>query len=479
MTRKRLNVVVGALLVSLGLLAVSAASASARTQGYDITNATDETLTISSVQAYTTPANDGPVFEEGIGKTPPPHVGIVLNPGDKIHVELENPLSGADRTASIGFSGGGSPRYTVLLRPGIERETVCLKGANDPHQCKLEGRRHETITFAEPPGTTVVIGANELVNQRKALKNLCNAANSCNFFPEEELPTTTANRVWGQSVTTCDATGTTTIHGRENLIQTDSVGVNLKLEVTLKGIFSAGIEFKYHHDRTSEKEEGQDLQDNLDKPYWRYWVAGSAPVIRDTGNFELELGGTKWIIQHVYFDSPDPDATHHGHYIVDGKKLSAAEKAAECTGEEPKGLVQGDIASVEISRAGTNGADLLRGFGESNTIRGLGGDDVILGGSGHDTLYGGGGDDTINGGPGEDTLYGGSGADKITDRSGPTVVYTGGNTGSGNDVVDVRDGKGDDVVHCETTSTVVIADPGDEIDGTCGKVILGSKVLGN
>ncbi len=145
----------------------------------------------------------------------------------------------------------------------------------------------------------------------------------------------------------------------------------------------------------------------------------------------------------------------------------------------PKGLVQGDAASVAMSSAGTNGADTLRGFGESNTIRGLGGDDVILGGDGNDTLYGGGGDDTINGGPGEDTIYGGSGADRITDRSGPTVVYTGGNTGSGNDVVDVRDGQGDDTVHCETTSTVVIADPGDEIDGTCGKVILGTQVIGN
>ena len=94
---------------------------------------------------------------------------------------------------------------------------------------------------------------------------------------------------------------------------------------------------------------------------------------------------------------------------------------------------------------------------------------MIVGGSGNDTLYGGGGNDTINGGPGEDTLYGGSGADRITDRSGPTVVYTGGNAGSGNDVVDVRDGKGDDMVHCETTSTVVIADPGDEIDGPAAR----------
>jgi hypothetical protein len=159
--------------------------------------------------------------------------------------------------------------------------------------------------------------------------------------------------------------------------------------------------------------------------------------------------------------------------------LNKVEREAECSGKEPAGLVATPAAAVQTGMAGTNGADLLRGFGESNTIRGLGGDDVIIGGSGHDTLYGGGGNDAINGGPGEDTLYGGSGADQITDRSGPTVVYTGGNSGPGNDVVDVRDGKGDDVVHCETTITVVIADPGDEIDGTCGKVVLGSKVLGN
>jgi hypothetical protein len=480
MARKRLKVVVGVLLVSLGLLAVSAASASARTQGYDITNATDETLTITSVQAYTTPANEGPVFEEGRGKAPAPHVGVVLNPGDKMHVEVENPLSGADRTASIGFSTAGYPRYSVLLRPGNQRETVCIKGTNDPHQCKLEGRHHETIIFAEPPGTTVVIGANELVNQRKALKNLCDAANECKFVPEQEEETFTPRRLWGKPVTACGVTGKTTVYGKENLAQTDSVGFNLKVEVSLKGVFSAGIEFKYHHDRTTEKEEGQNIEVNL-KPYETFWVAGSAPVIRDAGTFTLYLGETKWEIKNVYFDSPDPAEPPRSKepYIVDSHALTAAEKKVKCTGEEPKGLVRDDASSVPISETGTNGANLLRGYGESNTIRALGGDDVILGGDGNDTLYGGAGDDNINGGPGSDTLYGGSGADQITDRSGPTVVYTGANTGSGNDVVDVRDGKGDDVVHCETTSTVVIADPGDEIDGTCGKVVLGSKVLGN
>jgi hypothetical protein len=478
MPGKRLKFVVGVVVASIGLLAV-AATASARTQGYDITNASSRTLTITNVQAYTTPRNEGPVFEEGKGKTVPPHNGMVLNPGERMHVELENPLSGADRTASIQFSSEGNPVLGVLLRPGYYRETVCDVAANDSHQCELQGSRHESITYVEPPGTKITIGSNELAGQRKALKNLCDVAHECKFTPEKEEEVNTAKRVWGTPVTACNATGETTIHGRENLIQTDSTGFNLKLEVKIMKVFTAGIEFTYHHDRTTEKEEGQDLTVKL-KPFWKYWVAGSAPVIRDTGTFALQLGNTEWIIKDVYFDSPDPNTAHHGNYIVDGRELSAAEKAAECTGKEPTdGIVQADPATVQLSGTGTNGADTLRGFGESNTIRGLGGDDLILGGDGHDTLYGGAGDDTINGGPGEDTLYGGPGADRITDRSGPTVVYTGGNSGPGNDVVDVRDGKGDDTVHCENSDTVVIADPGDEIDGTCGKVVLGSKVLGN
>ncbi|HEY0278021.1 MAG TPA: hypothetical protein VGC32_07110 [Solirubrobacterales bacterium] len=463
------------MLASLGLIAVSAAPAFARTQGYDITNATRETLTITSVEAFTTPRNEGAVFEEGKGKAPAPRVGFVLNPGAEMHVEIENPLTGADRTASIGFSN----RYTVLLRPGLQRETVCVKGTNDPHQCQVEGRRHETITFAEPEGTKIVIDSNELANQRAALKNLCNAAHECVFVPEKEIETSTPRRLFGEPATACRQPIKTTLHGRENLAITDSVGFNLKFEVTIGKVFTSGIELKYNHDRTTEKEVGQDIEVPI-PAYTTAWVAGTAPVIRDYGTFTLRLGQTEWEIKNVYFDSPDPNTEHHGHYVADEHALNQAEKEALCTGKEPTaGPVATSPATVQASSAGTNGADPLRGFSESNTIRGLGGDDVIMGGSGHDTLYGGGGDDTINGGPGEDTLYGGPGADRITDRSGPTVVHAGGNSGPGNDVVDVREGKGDDVVHCETINTVVIADPGDEIDGTCGKVILGTQVIGN
>lgn len=55
------------------------------------------------------------------------------------------------------------------------------------------------------------------------------------------------------------------------------------------------------------------------------------------------------------------------------------------------------------------------------------------------------------------------------------MVSTGANTGPEVDRVDVADGQGDDTVTCNTPQTTVIVDPGDEIEGQCGQVILGES----
>jgi Ca2+-binding RTX toxin-like protein len=69
---------------------------------------------------------------------------------------------------------------------------------------------------------------------------------------------------------------------------------------------------------------------------------------------------------------------------------------------------------------GTEGADVLNGgadndtlygFGGNDTIKGGAGDDVLAGNAGNDTLIGGDGDDYILGGPGNDTIDGGAGND--------------------------------------------------------------------
>jgi Ca2+-binding RTX toxin-like protein len=85
--------------------------------------------------------------------------------------------------------------------------------------------------------------------------------------------------------------------------------------------------------------------------------------------------------------------------------------------------------------AGTAGADLLGGDGESNALIGGEGDDTLLGGARGDQLFGQGGADRILGQDGNDLLKGGSGRDRITG-------------GFGNDLLKARDGARDKHLNC-------------------------------
>jgi len=136
---------------------------------------------------------------------------------------------------------------------------------------------------------------------------------------------------------------------------------------------------------------------------------------------------------------------------------------------------------------GTAGNDVLCGLGGNDTINGVGGNDIILAGAGNDRLTGALGNDTLNGGPGtgDMALYAGStrviatlttefakgvGLDVllgIENLSGSNANDT--LTGSpstenvlkglgGNDVLNVRDGAGNDE-----------ADGGTGTDDTCRK----------
>jgi Ca2+-binding RTX toxin-like protein len=65
---------------------------------------------------------------------------------------------------------------------------------------------------------------------------------------------------------------------------------------------------------------------------------------------------------------------------------------------------------ADVLNGGADG-DTLYGFGGNDTIKGGAGDDVLAGNDGNDTLQGGDGDDYILGGPGNDTIDGGAGND--------------------------------------------------------------------
>lgn len=93
--------------------------------------------------------------------------------------------------------------------------------------------------------------------------------------------------------------------------------------------------------------------------------------------------------------------------------------------------------------SGSNGNDLLRGWGSADVINGRDGNDVIMGDNGNDSLhgddgndklYGGAGRDNIQGDTGNDTIDGGGGRDTIDGGPGSDIM-TG---GAGNDIFRFR-----------------------------------------
>jgi Ca2+-binding RTX toxin-like protein len=110
------------------------------------------------------------------------------------------------------------------------------------------------------------------------------------------------------------------------------------------------------------------------------------------------------------------------------------------------------------------GSDLIRGGAGNDVAYGGPGRDVTQGGPGKDRIYGGRGSDLLSGGAGNDRIYGGAGKDRIVDHRGATTAYA----GSGNNLVDVADGRGDDRVVCTPgTITDLLADRRDRLARSC------------
>jgi len=459
-TRRASTFILG-LAAAMALMLAVVGTASARTTGMTIVNLTKSPLKISEIAKHS--STEGARVIEPIA----PKKNQVLGLGEQIHVEIENPVF-KYRAVQIYFSGQ-SQQFRVELENG---EYPRCQVYTQPLQCRVE---KSTVTFLEPKGTVVEINSGDLQAQAEAMKGLCSEVNECEFEPTAEDPKAeTASRVVGNALYNCNEPGEpnakTTLTYGDKVSITDSVGIEIDTGFEIYKVFKENIKLKYNHERTATHEFTQAVE--LVVPPGKVgWVFDVAPVIRDTGDFKLKAGNTEYRINGVSFESPDP--TRSGAFGTDHETMTPEQIAKVCT-HHRKGAVSLPPSSVEVEQGGSPAADLLRGGPEANTMRGFGGNDLIRGGGGGDTLIGGAGNDLIKGGPGADTLFGGAGADRMDDVSGPTTVWTGSDSTPVPDRVDVADGAGDDTVHCQTSNTVVFADPGDEIDGSCGRVVLSS-----
>ncbi|MBU2260275.1 hypothetical protein KKC44_06780, partial [Patescibacteria group bacterium] len=140
---------------------------------------------------------------------------------------------------------------------------------------------------------------------------------------------------------------------------------------------------------------------------------------------------------------------------------------------------------------GTDGPDVIHGYGGNDTIFGMDGDDIICGGPGNDTIDGGWGNDqawgeqgndSITGDDGNDTLRGNDGDDYIHGNMGRDRIY--GNDGNdtlrgGKDNDRIYGNDGDDHIYGDLGNDRVYGDKGnDTLEGGDGEDNL-SGGLGN
>jgi RTX calcium-binding nonapeptide repeat (4 copies) len=470
-----------ALACALAATLLSAGPASARSVGFNIYNLSSRPLVLDRVSGGG-PAF-GPIgFEEGPTAPVPPREGDVLMPGAASqHIELDfNGLK--THGAHLTYGQGRSPQLDVFM--GTWAGATCHVQPR-PYVCTVDGSR---IRVFDPLGTVYEVPKDRAQEQAEVMKGLCNETNAakCTFTPHTRTKTLTQRHIVGKPLSNCNETEVETrITEEDKVVNTNSLSIEVGFEFGTEAA-SASVKAKYGHEWTTEHTFSQDVTLRI-RPGWVGWVAATQPVLRDTGDFTLELGNTTWNVRDVSFETPDPNRPGDGEFVTDGKQLSEDEYASTCKHKRP-GLTQVPTHFVRMHWKGTRDHDVLLAGPESHTVRGFAGNDLLRGGRGHDILYGGRDDDTLhggrhrdtlNGGPdndildgglGRDTLDGGPGADTITDHRGPTLVQIGVAIGPGRDTVDVRDGRDDDTVMCGSRRSTVVVDVGDRVIGRCGRV---------
>ena len=493
------TVPVGRVLALAGIFAVLAltlpGAASAATRGFHVYNFSSYELKLTKVTKteFGRPAPDCDDCVESA-----PVVGSVLKPGEPYQDwEVVWNVSSNDKGARAEYDVMDDRVKVGTMNLSMDVDTY----ANDSYcqitigTCKAEG---QTITVLDPAGTKHEIGPNKAAEQFHALKDLCSESNlaTCTFTPTKRSPgpaeptLRAPKHIVGHAVANCTEDPQRSKRTFEdNYVQTNSVevAVGASFEINFAiGKAGGSIKTTYGHEWTTEHKFSE--EESLDvRPGDLAWVTDEAPIIRDTGDYELKLGNTTWTLRGVYFDSPDP--VGEGIFAKDARKLSPEEYAVECPHKEKSGLARAPLSLVRLQSRGSgepnlflggpeantmhghNGNDVLRGGSGPDRLFGGRGNDILVGGAGNDVLNGGPGNDRLNGGPGRDVLNGGAGDDTITDRRGPTIVRTGTNTARGWDRVNVQDGRGDDIVICGSRRTIVRVDLGDRVKGHCGRVI--------
>jgi Ca2+-binding RTX toxin-like protein len=193
-------------------------------------------------------------------------------------------------------------------------------------------------------------------------------------------------------------------------------------------------------------------------------AAGTSPSIDAAGNVAFQgSNGNLWT-----YAGNGNGTTDTGAAMMAGTSPSIQPGLGFTAPPPPTSVIRGGPDDDRLDSGA--GSDLIRGGAGNDVAHGGPGRDVTQGGPGKDRIYGGRGSDLLHGNRGDDVLYGGLGKDRIVDHRGATTVFA----GSGANLVDVADGRGDDRVVCAPgTITDFFADRRDRIARSCREPLSG------
>jgi hypothetical protein len=461
--------------------------AQASSHSFKVNNLTSHSLTLQKIAAFDVSCLPGcktPTDELFEGK---PDIGDTLAPaGAPQDFELLASATGHySAIISYGVVGTDKSIQFRIENTGRAQSSSCTNVGYGV--CRAGG---DTITIREKDKQITIDGGQGQA-QADILKELCRKDSTavCAFAQTRKDSVNLPRTVFGSPVANChtdpnDEPDDLEYKGSDETSAKTSFEVEFGLKFSANEIFAAeetslqtklGQEFSTTH-TFEQTTHIKNATGHLG--YMTY----ATPVTRVYGNYTVTLDkGTpdeqQWILRGIFFDGPDARNGAVAHYASFSDLMTDAQYKQECGRPRTKGVAAVPVPQslVSLTYHGTAQRNVFDGGGSSDTYHGFAGDDILNGGLGNDTLYGGSGRDTLVGGPGSDTLYGGPGADVLVDTQGPTVVYTGRDTGPGMDRVNVRDGRGDDTVYCQTPKTAVVADRGDTIHGKCGQVLRGHE----
>jgi hypothetical protein len=410
--RARAVLLAGLIPAALAVAALLPAAASAYSRGFQVYNLSSQPIKLIGVS----PTNGG-----SFDRTPA--TGAVLQPGAGNH-DFEETYWFGQTTAGLAtyqiLGDNDQPIGTFTAYMQIQDvNTTNVRCATSLGACSPPGGTvaGNVLTLLDPPGTVHNIPAGQGQAQAAVLNQLCKAGNSatCSFTATSEVQISSPTHQVGSALNNnTDVEQDTDVTIKDTIESSDSVGIDVEAGGKIEGLVDFSITAEYKHKWTTEHTFEQGITVHCPGHY-KCWIMGTAPMLRDTGDFALTLGNTTWNLPGVYFDSPDPNGK--GAYDVDWQPLTANERASL-----PRAMVQtGTDGDDDLT--GTNAKDLIFAKAGDDAVDALGGSDRVYAGPGQDLVSGGGGGDRLFGGGGHDGLDGGLGRDRLDGGRGNDRLF--------------------------------------------------------